>query len=144
MSAFICNNKTINRILTFLNNPKGILGDLSYTKELFNKGGFDIENEAGLQNLGKAIKNLNCDAVAQRYNEKKDIEAVEEYTFKYEFTTLYQAFNHLRCLTYQCSEGNIPETKLYKLLEKLEQNLEYTIALENPEVKGAEWDARGE
>jgi hypothetical protein len=39
------------------------------------------------------------------------------------------------------SEGNIPKTKIFKLLEKIENLLAVQIADETKEVKKAEWDA---
>ena len=74
----------------------------------------------------------------------KLIEKAEKQDFLYsqEKCNIFQAYNHIRCLTYQMNEGDVPETDLYKLLEEIERQFEVEIASGHPKVKKAEWEAK--
>ena len=137
MSSCIVNDKTLNRILTFMsgwnfyNNSKlkFAFWKLTEPKE---------EREKELKAIGLRIKSLNAEAINQRYNEAN---GKQKFIYSFEECDIYQAYNHLRCLTYQMLEGNIPKKRLYKLLEKIETLMAIEIANEHEKVTSAEWDA---
>ena len=114
MSSFIVNDKTINRILTFMNrwdfagNSKE---KFSFWK-LSGEYNSEEEREEELSRIGLILKDLNARAVFQRYAEK---EQKQEFKYKIETCNIFQAYQHIRCLTYQMAEGDIPKTDLYKL-----------------------------
>jgi len=154
MSAFIVNDKTINRILSFISSWNFYENaDLKFN--FWNRLGYDEltqKEKEGLNNLtneeeqnlilskiGFVLKEINTEAVNQRYQEKTK---AEPFNFKYEPCNIFQAYNHLRCLTYQMLEGNIPETETYKLLQKIENQMAFQIAGEHNKVKNAEWEAQ--
>jgi len=45
----------------------------------------------------------------------------------------------LQCWKYQCSEGDIPETKLYQFFEEVEHHLALKIVINLPEYDKATW-----
>lgn len=151
MSSFIVNDLTINRIVTFLFEYKGRYGNpFADIKKEFREMGFkivDLNENFERKAFGTALKILNAKAVFQRYKGKisvGEIEATKEYKYQIVRTSLHQAYNHLRCLTYQMSEGDVPETELFKVLEKLETEMAIEIAEQTKEVKDAEWEAHEE
>ena len=140
MSSFIVNDKTINRILTFFSSWN-FSGNIKLKDEFWGLVylGIDETTEQVLSSIGLLLKELNAKAVSQRYNEKLKVSG---FSYSEENCNIFQAYNHLRCLTYQMMEGNVPETDLYKLLERIENQFEEQIASEHPKVKDAEWEAK--
>ena len=137
MSSFICSDKLFNRILTFFDNWD-FYNDSKVKFAFWKLVGKPNEREKELSRIGLKLKSLNVEAVNQRYSEDN---GKQNFIYKKEDCNIYQAYNHIRCLTYQMSEGNVPKTKIYKLLEKIENLIALQIANENPKVKNAEWDA---
>lgn len=51
----------------------------------------------------------------------------------------YQLLKSLHCYLYQCSEGDVYNTPIYKAIEKLSERLTEYIVFHLPEYKEAEW-----
>lgn len=139
MSAFIVSDKTLSRILTFLGNWD-FEGNSKLKKDfwaLVKNAEDDETNEQILNSIGVILNNLNCTAVSQRYSEEK---CKSDYFYTPEKCDIKQAYMHLCCLTYQCCEGNTPNTKIYKFLERIEKHLEHVICWKG--CKGLEWEAK--
>ena len=137
MSAFIVNNKTINRIVTYLVSFRDEFGkDNGIGKELLK-----FDKELNPQEIGKRMLELNCKSVSQRYNEPIDKRHINEYEYVVERTTLEQAIRHLHCLTYQSCEGKCDKPKKYKALEKIIQLLENHHSWKMCDIVGVEWEA---
>ncbi len=45
----------------------------------------------------------------------------------------------LRCWMYQCSEGSVPETRLFKLMSAVSDSMAHSIVDRLPEVQRAPW-----
>lgn len=110
MSAFFVNDATIDAAVTGL-------------QMVF--GGVDDPTE-----LGKELWRMNRDAVTQRYPHDSDNEGCDLEIDGYVFVALNERFDDFRvilkqmqCLSYQCSEGDVPERELFKRLEKAEELL---------------------
>ena len=142
MSSFIVNDKTINRILSFL--AMWNFGENVKLKQKLKNLSLFIETNKDLQEFGQDLKKLNYEAVKQRYEKlsKEEVERVDNFKFKDEKCDIYQAYQHLRCLTYQMAEGDIPETDLYKVMQEVELQLERSIALITIEKLSLEWEAK--
>lgn len=144
MSSFIVNDKTINRLLTFID--KWNFNEDKETKEAFfnltakpyREEDIDAPEKV-LSRVGTKLLSLNAEAVSQRYSEEQQ-EIV--YLYQYKPCKLPQAYNHLRCLTYQMAEGDIVKKKLYRILQKMETLMAVEIADGTEEVKKAEWEAK--
>src|SRR4051812_1158656 len=66
--------------------------------------------------LGRDLYALNREAVRQRYG---TADPVPEYRFRPPGDVpKVQLYKSLRCLLYQCSEGDVPETALYRRVEE--------------------------
>ena len=50
-----------------------------------------------------------------------------------------QVLKSMRCLSYQCAEGNIPDMQLYKMLDELIELLKNFIIDSLSEYEKAEW-----
>jgi len=123
MSAFIVEDKTIHKIVSYL---------VDGTKHwLTNKQ----KSELGLE-----ILQMNCKAVNQRYAEEAPNETIiTKYTYIYTKATLPEVLKAFDCLLYQCSEGTVPKMRLFKKLKKYRQELIERIVRDSDEYKNAEW-----
>jgi hypothetical protein len=154
MSSFIVENKTINRIVSFCfwehdsilkyeirRNLKEVNIDL---EQSFKD---DAELDKYLKCFGEELLKLNLLAFYDRYKHIKDIqkeikEAIKEYEFEdlpLKDRSILQVLKSIQCLLYQCSEGNIPEQPLFKVLEKITEHLKSHIINEIPEYNQAVW-----
>ena len=139
MSAWIVSKENIDRVITALlilerehpNRPSPV-------PELSR-----IKNQEDENGLGTQLWKMNEDAVKQRYGRPyKDLPGSRRV--KYKFVTSeadpYQLIQSIHCLGYQCAEGNVPETDLYKALKKLEQEFEAYLVRTDPRYKSAKWE----
>lgn len=86
---------------------------------------------------------MNKEAVKQRYNEKENTDYIKiPDSFNWDGGKLnkYQCLKSMECLRYQCSEGNIPKTRLYKFLDNLIITWQSYIMDGIPEYNQAGWD----
>lgn len=106
-------------------------------------------DEKTLQKLANTLWDLNIEAVHQRYPEDKTDSMPGQYEnqklvhhtpYQYTPTTTIQAYKSLQCLVYQCSEGNVPNNPLYKMLEELENAMARQIVYDLPAYDEAKWD----
>ncbi len=88
----------------------------------------------------------NVKAVSYRY-EQPDV-ALEplKLTRGSVFThwTPVELVKHLECLSYQCAEGSIPDSSIYKELDKLISQIHSDIVRGLPEWDKAAWDFKGQ
>jgi len=145
MSAFIVSYKTMRCIIYNLfwnhefKNLQSIFEYNDYRK-------IDIHDFKDFHRLAKELYLMNQEAVKQRYNEPDNSEYIQipdcdniDWTSNGKLDK-YQALKSMQCLRYQCSEGNVPKTKLYKFLELLISHWMDYIINEIPEYKKANWD----
>lgn len=141
MSAWIVENKSINNIVNsfyWLNDNSYLRRELKDNLKIDFSKSNDKELNKELKMFGQLIVNLNRDSVNQRYLEKVK-------PFKFIFSevkplNIYQFLMSVKCLTYQCCEGNCEERELYKLLQKLEDQLKDSIINNIPEYQNAKWE----
>jgi hypothetical protein len=129
MSAFIVEDATISKIVTFING----WCDADWYRSSFEKAGVDHHDPEA---FGTALAQMNQDAVCQRYQDEP-----AELTYRYQpvLASKVAVYKAIQCLSYQCAEGNVPERPLYQLLEKLEACLAGDIIRELPEYDKAVW-----
>lgn len=150
MSAYVVEPKTINRILTSLSyGLKANQSVANEAKRRLNKIEWDIDSTEHLRDLGQAMYNLNVNAVSQRYPEDTEAtlpgthntktQELTRFKFKEEHCSTLQTYQSLRCWLYQCAEGNVTETALYKTFEKIKDGLARHIIEELPEYDQTEW-----
>lgn len=143
MSAFICNDLTINSIINSLaynarfDHARAAFGQPAAYYHLIPRPQTDEEEDEYLR-LAADLHQLNVDAVNQRY--RCDDEA--DYTPRlsaFRTPEAMQAYKSAQCLLYQCSEGNVPETPLYKALAEMKNRMAEAVIYGLPEYQTAKW-----
>lgn len=124
MSSYIVEHKTINRILSSMTDD---------FIDTFFKGKSRTE-------IGKKLLWMNIQAVNYKYAEGTKKESIyQNYSFERVKVFLPQAIMSTRCLLYQCIEGNIDKTKLFKIMDDFSDILAHSLAREIAEEKKCEW-----
>ncbi len=139
MSAFMVEDKTINRVVTWL--TREVQRNRFTLDWLAREYGVDIESAGWDEKLAQAMFQLNCDGVNARYGEG-EAEKFRPLNFSYKpeiYHSLVQVLKSLQCWKYQCSEGDVPETKLYQFFEEVEHHLALKIVMDLPEYDKATW-----
>ena len=138
MSAYIVEDKTINRIV---NRLVFELRHYSYAQDLdekFSELGYDRVNDAFPEELAQDMHALNIHAVNLRYDEENKVLPITYVQSSP--ASLIQTLKSLNCWVYQCTEGYMPKTDLYKFFEEVfQKHLLKRIVYEMPEYDKAEW-----
>ena len=139
MSAFMVEDTTINRVVTWL---KREVQTSKFTLDwLAKKYEVDLTSDQWDKKLAEAMFQLNCDGVNARYGEG-EAEKFRPLNFTYKpeiYHSLVQVLKSLQCWKYQCSEGDVPQTKLYQFFEEVEYHLALKIVMDLPEYDKALW-----
>ncbi|SRR6266568_1598565 len=134
MSAFLVSEKTINVIVATLS---AFLNDNHFLQEKASALSIDVSSTYWQEKLADALFKLNCEALHQRYNDS------EFPLFQFQNAhdpSLIQVYKSLQCFLYQCSEGNVPEKKLFKFMEEFSHILANRIVITLPAYDKANWD----
>jgi hypothetical protein len=137
MSAFIVEHSTINKIISQLVLDR----DGDWIKRQIKEKGFDLDTSKGRNQFGWAMFSLNINAIGQRYNDSSP-EEFSALNYSFQLTILtdkVEAYKALRCLLYQCSEGDCMEKPIFKLLEKIAYNWADDIVRDLPQYDRAYW-----
>ena len=119
MSAFIVDEETIHKAVHLMRTNRHAAEDSDQ--------------------LGNRLWQLNAEAVAQRY---PDHERFEPPCYRWcglKHYPVVVALKGLQCLIYQCSEGDVRETQLYKDMRKTELRTLHDIVRALPEYEAAAW-----
>lgn len=130
MSAFLVKNSTLSKLAEWLRYKEDI------------EGGF-FRSFKSDKELAKALYDLNVKALKERYEDYQDFVVPFEYTgevFLDNDKRRAQAYMSLSCFLYQCNEGRVPETELYKKLEEFRIKMAKEIAFDWAEKQKAIWD----
>jgi hypothetical protein len=135
VSAFLVEEKTLNRILNYLDD------ELRRSAWLRSKFEADLGvNFAGdwKTALGQKMWDLNQLSLGYRY---ADPQQELLYHFSHESCSDIQAYKSLRCWLYQCCEGDIPEvSKLYTFFDTVVvRHIASSIITTTPAYEEAEW-----
>jgi hypothetical protein len=139
MSAFLVEDKTITNIVNWLRREQFLFSEIPYKL----KGlGFDMTRVEWEERLGLAMFQLNISGVEARYGKGEAVK-FQKMDYHYrptESVSLAQVLKSLQCWLYQCCEGNVPETKLYKLFDHdVRLYLMSRIIRQLPEYEEAKW-----
>jgi hypothetical protein len=150
MSAYIIPADQMNRIASFL--AYGCIGQhhraVEIAEDHFGQSSnlpsrFNLSDDSEVKRLAECLYWLNRAAVSQRYSCPELAKPALEYRAWLEdgpiTETPVQAYKSLRCLIYQCSEGDIPETPLYKALVNYAAAIAAYIVCSTPEYDEAAW-----
>jgi len=139
MSAFIVEDKTINYVVNWLRRQ---IDELNIIPEKLQRLGIDTSIPGWAEIPGHEMFQLNIKAVDARYGEG---EAAKFRTLNYrlehtEAVPLEQVLKSLHCWLYQCCEGDVPETELYKFFDTdVRLYLMTKIITHLPEYEEAYW-----
>jgi hypothetical protein len=139
MSAFMVEDQTINKVVTWL--TREVSHNFPDMDWIAHKYGVDLVSEKWDEKLAHAMFQLNCDGVNARYG-KDEAENFRPLNFTYKreiYHSSVQVLKSLRCWMYQCSEGDVPQTKLYRFFEEVGNYLALHIIMDLPEYDEAEW-----
>ena len=130
MSAFLVSEKTLYNCMKAITKAK-------YSALYKDIGG----SHKKFKIIFMALNSLNSLALKVRYNE----EPAPGYKFcevKYSniSSDKIQLLKSLQCLIYQCSEGSVVKTGLYKKLIEVKNDLMDLIIRDLPEYENAVWD----
>jgi len=127
MSAFIVSHETMSKVVASILPLRS-----SQLAKVFP--GTDWKDIAG------CLYAMNNDAIEARYG-KRELSPMHDYTFSLNKSwNSYDLLKACQCLRYQCSEGKVPETELYKWLERHIVDLMQRIIEKQPEYVAASWD----
>jgi hypothetical protein len=141
MSAFVVDDRTINRVVTFLyssavRDPAS--GLASYPKRIEEAAAITADTESERPSaLAAQMHALNARAVNARYSERNRSDGYRFLTATVE--NKCQVLKSLLCWLYQCIEGEIPEQPLWIVLNEFSKALALDIVRELPEYHEAEW-----
>lgn len=133
MSAFIVEDKTINRIIYTLNS---VLREGEYVVRPLVMLGYEKFDAK----LGKDMFALNIRSIEERYGEgeAKTFRPLN-YKFKEQMTSNMQGLKSLHCFQYQSCEGECDSDPLYLALEQVALLLASYIIHRLPEYDKLEW-----
>ena len=143
MSAFIVDDKTINRVVAWMHDAVKRQTDFSWCVRTLQKLGYKLDTEFGCKRLAEEMFTLNCDSIEQRYGKGQ---AKEFRPLDFQFSLVcppghYQALKSMRCLLYQCCEGDVPEqSDLYNALDKVSLELSYQLISRSKAYEAVVWD----
>jgi hypothetical protein len=142
MSAFIVADKTINRIVNWLDKAlEETYGTITIRQKLLEQG-FDTSVTGWAERLGYAMFQLNVIAVDVRYggNVAKKFRPLDYHYEVVAPVPMAQVLKSLQCWLYQCNEGDVPETALYGLFDNEVQLYLMTEIIDAlPEYQNAYW-----
>lgn len=140
MSAYIVEDKTINKIVSWFQRERHSMeGSLEFIARKHNINLIsDMWDE---RKLATEMFALNCAGVDARYGlGTAKGEVIKPFEYKPEYNKpLVEVFKALQCWLYQCSEGDVPETKLYQFFSDVENYLAQKIVMAMPEYDKAQW-----
>ncbi|MFH1309767.1 MAG: hypothetical protein ABIH85_03695 [Candidatus Omnitrophota bacterium] len=146
MSAYVVEDKTINKIVSWLEYQvrynRGDFISAHWLKKKFSELGYDLEKKEEFARLAEDMFGLNVLAIEERYG-NGEAEKFRALNFKYVWNmnnAVISMLKGLRCWIYQCSEGDVPEnSKLYKLWDDLSGIIAMRIISRSPEYENADW-----
>lgn len=134
MSAFIVENMTINRIVSFFSMPTNPFIQYKIKKIL----SLDMTKQKDCKKLAALMFRMNIQAVNQRYSGRA--EDFRTMKFNYQFTLdskPIKTLKSLNCWIYQCSEDVIDTSKEYKLFVSIANIISNEIISDLPEYDKA-------
>jgi hypothetical protein len=134
MSAFIVEQKTINKIVTWLAQE---VERNTWLWEKARLNGIVTANGQWQEQLAQAMYDLNFQAVNQRYSEENTAPPIQYHPELY--GSYLAVLKSLQCWLYQCAEGDVPGKPLYQFFEEVERYLALKIVYALPEWDKAAW-----
>lgn len=142
MSAFLVSGATLDAAVSAIwdhaTDGRGILSRPLVVAHIV------VNNRNDLQKLTTALLALNIAAMEERYPQDKG-DHVPPHSFR-QIEALDRVFGvkQAQCLLYQCAEGAVIETELFKALDSLVSTMCAEIVRKLPAYNAAPWGCREE
>lgn len=152
MSAYLCNKETFDKIANTLafyaeyerNHHYGVSQTAQFILNIrvLDKNGAvklrpKVSEQAAI--FARQLYEMNLDAISQRYKRGKEDDYGYTFTYCMPINNMTVLYKSIGCLMYQCSEGNVPETDLYKKMREIENALAHDIVSNSKEYEKAQW-----
>jgi len=151
MSAFMMSNESLAKITAYVHRKivedkyrldYNIQDIIDVCREYEKANNKVVNTEfVSYETLYRVLELMNAESLKQRYgdtieeNISKSVPAIPFWGY----LNKVEIYKLLNCYTYQCCEGNVPETKLYKAIKQLETDLCHSIVRAMPEYEAAPW-----
>lgn len=137
MRSYVVKDRVINAVVNYLR----LDSNGAFRRKTLKESGYDLENTSfsGCIKLAQAMRDLNDKAVNKGCSDKPT-NRPEPFIFrKFSKVERMPALKALSCWLYQCSESDVPNDPLFKLMEKIHGEWAYLIVSELPAYKKAAW-----
>jgi hypothetical protein len=151
MSAFIVDPDTMNAVVNTIAHEQNEIGVSQAVRDVLTAFGLNGQptDADTLDALGNEIYALNRDAVWQRYPNDPTPEDLPgpipsplgNFRYSPRKPDRMGGYKALRCLIYQCSEGDVPEREQFKALDALCDALAHRIVSDMDAYRERAWDA---
>ncbi len=135
MSAFVVDDRTINRAVAYLAKQKGIVA------RALGAAGYNLSFDEHRERLARDMFDLNVNSIEQRYGDG-EAKGFRNLDFKYKAAQVsaVQGLKSLNCWSYQACEGDIPETSvLFKALDGIAEILDTDEITKSRSYDEADW-----
>ena len=141
MSAFIVEDRSINRIVDFC---YALAFENEWPLALL-KPPRPLNGPEDLEAFGRELFAMNVAAVTARYGSADDMLGDQPYEYRPDPTPvhewdLYQVAKSLDCYLYQCSEGYVPKRALFKQVSGLRDSVVRVLVSSDPRYEAAAWE----
>lgn len=147
MSAFVCSNDHINRIVNVFDYTDEYGSPMDYPDIGFlDLPAYIEDRRLELTEFGKKLIAMNKEAVKQRYgaDDGDSLPGEEEDTFEYRplsnLPSRIEMYKLLRCYLYQCYEGDVPDRGLFQEIDEWNDRLAHMIVSDMDEYIQCPWE----
>ena len=137
MSAFMIGTETMDKVVSTL------CAKTQYGYVIGQFGDDFTDAKDAPTTIGRKLFAMNYEALRQLYGDERNVWDGQNYKATVKPPTKLAdwvaGFKAIECLGYQCDEGNVPETDLFKALEAAEGKIATKIVSMLPEYERAPW-----
>ncbi len=155
MSAFVVDTGTMDRVV------RGIIASSRYGQIIDRFADIDTTERGAGTRIGRLLFSLNIEAVFQRYpgcaddpgdmpgpigddGRSEALKMASDYTYRsiakrVDTEAMVHSCKAMRCLRYQCSEGDVPGTELYRELQAAIGEIALAVVEAMPCYSAAPW-----
>jgi hypothetical protein len=139
MSAFMVSSQTINSLAYKMLDQKDVL--CVPCDKRFDNPYKTLLRFKSWEELSDALHLMNLEAIRQKYGQEYTEEVAEYVDFdaKPKKLSSAQFCKSINCLLYQCSEGDVSDSQLYKELDQFSDGLPMEIMLGSKAYDKAKW-----
>lgn len=136
MSAYVISSTTMSLVVTAICSKS----DWGHQR-IDDFAGIKTDSQGAETKIGRALFQMNIDAVDQRYSEKSGDDSAVRYCYRVPDASIRPAahFKAIESLIYQCSVGDICKRPLYEELRRASGNIAKAIVRAMPAYEKAVW-----